>query len=409
MNGAEVEFATQLATDAVGRTTNTFFKAAIASPQVLELRPAFQRNLVWNQRQKSYLVDSILRGLPVPEVYLQSLTDAEGLERLIVVDGQQRISTCVQFIAGELRLDDDSDLDARWRGRAFSELEDELKARFRSFKFIVRELPASLSESMLRDIFLRLNRTVEALEPQELRHAAFGGPFLALVERAGDALVLNELGVFSPKDYLRRRNDEFVSEVFFALYLGAFPNKKEGLDDLYLTFERQGMSDQASADLARRMGRAFQFLAALMPSLRRTRFRNKSDCYSLLVWLGNNAEALSSSTRFMADLLESLITFSYSVNELRKLNSQEGLDKAAAQDFAPAAVKYLAAVERAASDRTSRLRRNEALDETLRSLLGQEAPNSLRDSDEEWPLASEVDESTDTQTEREALNETLTR
>ena len=44
----------------------------------LQLRPAFQRRPVWTIKQKSNFVDSILRGLPIPEIYLRTLTTPDG-------------------------------------------------------------------------------------------------------------------------------------------------------------------------------------------------------------------------------------------------------------------------------------------------------------------------------------------
>ena len=34
----------------------------------LDIRPPFQRNPVWSEKQKSFLVDTILRGYPIPEI-----------------------------------------------------------------------------------------------------------------------------------------------------------------------------------------------------------------------------------------------------------------------------------------------------------------------------------------------------
>ena len=36
----------------------------------LDIRPPFQRNPVWSEKQKSFLVDTILRGYPIPEIYM---------------------------------------------------------------------------------------------------------------------------------------------------------------------------------------------------------------------------------------------------------------------------------------------------------------------------------------------------
>ena len=71
----------------------------------LVIKPDFQRNPVWSDAQKSYLIDTILRGYPIPELYFQNYSDEEGKETHVVVDGQQRVRACLAFILGELTLE----------------------------------------------------------------------------------------------------------------------------------------------------------------------------------------------------------------------------------------------------------------------------------------------------------------
>jgi uncharacterized protein with ParB-like and HNH nuclease domain len=70
----------------------------------LEMTPPFQRNPVWTHPQKSYLVDSILNGFPIPEIYMQEFVDEGGNERHIVIDGQQRIRACLEFVEGRYEI-----------------------------------------------------------------------------------------------------------------------------------------------------------------------------------------------------------------------------------------------------------------------------------------------------------------
>ncbi|MGG5259208.1 DUF262 domain-containing protein [Phycicoccus avicenniae] len=377
------KFDPQLATSPLAYKVNAFVKAWTSDPPSLVLRPAFQRNMVWNDVQRSYLVDTILRGLPVPEVYIQNNTSADGEDQIVVVDGQQRISACVDFVLDGFALSTEDEIDAEWRGKRFSELDGPLKARFRGFVFVARQLP-DLGDAVLRDIFRRLNRTVEALEPQELRHAAYTGPFIKLVERAAETDGLDELGVFTARDALRRRHDEFVSEVLFAVLLGTLPNKKEGLDESYMTYERQGFPSDIRDDIVRRFGRVDQFLKRNGAYLKRTRFRNKSDAYSLLYFLLNYADRIPAAEGDEEAFVEALRALSEQVNKIKRAESAGGatediLKEAHGKD----AAKYLRAVERAASDRLSRVRRNEVLEAVLEPLLaGASAP--LRDEDAAW-------------------------
>ena len=70
----------------------------------LVIRPAFQRNPVWTNKQKAFLIDTILHGYPIPELYIQEYSDEDGNDQYVVVDGQQRIRACLGFIAGEFGL-----------------------------------------------------------------------------------------------------------------------------------------------------------------------------------------------------------------------------------------------------------------------------------------------------------------
>src|SRR5436305_8896409 len=65
---------------------------------VIALRPPYQRKPVWAARQKCYLIESILYGLPIPEIFVHETTTVEGNTLHAVVDGQQRIRTVLQFL-----------------------------------------------------------------------------------------------------------------------------------------------------------------------------------------------------------------------------------------------------------------------------------------------------------------------
>ncbi len=76
-----------------------WFKRAFGLGE-LQMAPPFQRKPVWIAPQKSYLIDTILKGYPIPEIYMQDLIGPDAGQTHIVVDGQQRIRTCLEFIEG---------------------------------------------------------------------------------------------------------------------------------------------------------------------------------------------------------------------------------------------------------------------------------------------------------------------
>ena len=58
--------------------------------------PGFQRNFVWDLARASRLIESLLLGLPVPQVFMYQ----HKKEPLLLIDGQQRLMTLYYFVKG---------------------------------------------------------------------------------------------------------------------------------------------------------------------------------------------------------------------------------------------------------------------------------------------------------------------
>src|SRR5215831_10815570 len=97
----------------------------------LMMKPPFQRNPVWTEPQKSYLIDTILNGFPIPEIYMQQEVDATGRERHIVVDGQQRVRACLEFIEGGFAMNGKDS--PRWGDMKFDELTEPERKQIYSY------------------------------------------------------------------------------------------------------------------------------------------------------------------------------------------------------------------------------------------------------------------------------------
>src|SRR5436189_750736 len=85
----------------------------------LKIRPPYQRKPVWAARQKCYLIESILLGLPVPEIFIHETTKPNGDTLHAVVDGQQRIRAVLQFIG----LESEEKEEAEFTGFALDKLD----------------------------------------------------------------------------------------------------------------------------------------------------------------------------------------------------------------------------------------------------------------------------------------------
>ena len=64
--------------------------------------PAYQRSAVWKPEQKQLLIDSILRKIDIPKLYLREMNSKRFTYEII--DGQQRMRTLWEFLASKFPL-----------------------------------------------------------------------------------------------------------------------------------------------------------------------------------------------------------------------------------------------------------------------------------------------------------------
>ena len=313
----------------------------------LQLRPPFQRNPVWTEKQKSYLIDTILHGYPIPELYMQEYTDAAGNDAYVIVDGQQRVRACLEFIRGEYTLSPKDSPD--WADMTFDDLSEDERKRIDNYNFIVRTLP-EIPEDELRAIFSRLNRNVVALNKQELRHATYWGEFIESVEKLSDNEGWAEIGLFTPNDVRRMIDIEYVSELAVS-FLHGLQNKKESLDRWYEAYENE-FPDR------RRMERAFTStlleVISIFPAIIKTRWRKKSDFYTLFLLMAEHFQNFPLTSNKRQKLEKALTKFGSEVDTyLRDPGASSGMSKSIKE--------YSGAVERAASDLARRKTRRSEL------------------------------------------------
>lgn len=332
--------------------TISWFKKSNDSGE-LEMKPPFQRNPVWTHPQKSYLIDSILNGFPVPEIYMQGYVDETGRERHVVIDGQQRLRACLEYVEGRFEISVEES--PSWGGMAFDDLSPEEKRRIFGYKFIVRLLP-EMSDEDIRGIFQRLNKNVVALNSQELRQATYWGPFLRTMQEVANYGYWSTTGIFTPLNTRRMLDIEYVSELAVALLHG-HQNKKETLDHYYATYEEEF---EQKDDLIDKFRRVIYELEHLLPDIKNTRWRKKSDFYSLFVLLAGKSANLPLSTDRRLTVRTALDSLAAKVNGF-----VSGQDDAGLSD----SERNYARSIRASSDVGNRRRRHEALESLLGGLI----------------------------------------
>ncbi|WP_151989242.1 DUF262 domain-containing protein [Acinetobacter oleivorans] len=136
----------------------------------LDVSPVdFQRKLVWKKQHKYYFIETILANYPFPEVYIASremdLNNITATE--VVVDGQQRLTTIVDYIQGE------GDFKNQNKIPSFDSLEIENKKNFLNYLVSVRDLK-NIKEDVMKEIFQRINNTEYSLNAIEKINAQYG-------------------------------------------------------------------------------------------------------------------------------------------------------------------------------------------------------------------------------------------
>jgi Protein of unknown function DUF262 len=143
----------------------------------IDIRPEYQRPLVWSLKQKRLLIDSVLRGYDVPKMYWHRQPDGSKYE-FHVIDGQQRLSTIWDFCNDGFSLGADGDVIDGFltKNLSYSDFKTALKKRLHLYSFdivVVEEAIQNKDEDEVREMFLRLQNGT-SLKAQEKRNAMTG-------------------------------------------------------------------------------------------------------------------------------------------------------------------------------------------------------------------------------------------
>ncbi|MFB7907479.1 DUF262 domain-containing protein [Kitasatospora sp. NPDC056076] len=214
----------------------------------IQLNPRFQRRDAWNKPRKSRFIESLILGLPIPQIVLAEDKNRRG--KFIVLDGKQRLLALRQFAAGSSFAVSEEEED--FKGFSLTGLEVREDLRLATLKkmendgkydddlnallnetirtVVVRRWP---NEDFLNLVFLRLNTGSVKLSPQELRQALHPGPFTDFLDDWASESEWLRAALRIDKPDFRMRDVEILLRYFgfeFALdeYSG---NLKKFLDD----------------------------------------------------------------------------------------------------------------------------------------------------------------------------------
>ena len=216
----------------------------------LNLSPSFQRRPVWKTGAKSYFVDTIVRSLPVPIIFLrEQKSDLRNLEPTReVVDGQQRIRTLLSYIDTSLLQDFKESRDSfvvesvhnsDLANKGFWQLDDELRQRILDYEFSVHVLPRGVDDRDILQIFARMNATGVKLNAQELRNAEYFGEFKTSVYNLAFEQLFRwrKWRILTEDNIARMTEVEFTSELVLITLNGVARKTQKNITQKYKQYE----------------------------------------------------------------------------------------------------------------------------------------------------------------------------
>ncbi len=198
----------------------------------LELNPYFQRRNVWTEQARVFLIDTILRRMPMPKVFVRTRIDlATQRSFREVVDGQQRLRAIFDFAGDRMVLTRRA---GEYAGLRYSTLDPESQESFLSYPIAVDQL-INASDSDVLEVFARLNSYTLSLTAAELRHAKFQGNFKWAVHAASQHWdrLWTDFRVVSVRGRLRMEDDALMAEMFSTLLRGVTDGGQRKIDELY--------------------------------------------------------------------------------------------------------------------------------------------------------------------------------
>ncbi len=154
----------------------------------LDIRPKYQREFIYNGKQRDAVVDTITRNFPLNVMYW-AVRDDGGYE---IIDGQQRTVSIAQYVAGDFSFD----------GLYFHNLPIDKKKLILDYELMIYMCSGTDSDKL--EWFKIINIAGEELSNQELRNAVFAGSWVTDAKRyfSRSGCVAHQIG----KDYLKGKS-----------------------------------------------------------------------------------------------------------------------------------------------------------------------------------------------------------
>ncbi|MVT42864.1 DUF262 domain-containing protein [Chitinophaga oryziterrae] len=243
---------------------------------LIELSPDFQRRSVWTDKAKSYLIDTILRGKPMPKIIItQKLEGGKNIR--VVVDGQQRLRAILGYYNGDFKLSKAHNKELS--KFSYQSLPNGLEKEFLKYELGV-DLLFDVPYEEILDIFARINSYTVKLEMQEIFNAKYLGFFKQTVYGLGYRYVSYFIngGILTKSKVTRMAEAELAGDLMVALIDGVQTNK--GVEIYYKKYEDEADNLE---EIEARFDKVMSYIGSIYKpeELKNTNFSRNHLFYSL--------------------------------------------------------------------------------------------------------------------------------
>ncbi|QLC73836.1 DUF262 domain-containing protein [Pseudomonas sp. LPB0260] len=251
----------------------------------LELSPKFQRRSVWTDTARSYLMDTIIDGKPIPKVFIRQKINPQTRKSIReVVDGQQRLRTILSFVKDGFVISKRHN--KVYGGLYFSQLDgvdDDIQSQILNYEISV-DLLVNMSDPDVLDIFSRLNSYSVTLNEQEKINANHFGPFKRLADNVAhknNAFWIDNK-IVSEQNVLRMHDVQLTADLLIGMVEGV--RSKKQIRKYYEQYEHEFEYD--TDDLEARFQSVIDIIKELFDdNFKKREFRRPHVFYSLFMTL----------------------------------------------------------------------------------------------------------------------------
>jgi len=325
----------------------------------LEVTPFFQRRQVWTNTDKEFFIDTVLNKYPFPEIFIATgALDRKQIKlKQCLVDGQQRVTTLIDYIRGSPYL-------LYKTIKPFDKLTPDEQDAFLNYEVAVRDL-GMVDKDTIKEIFRRINSTDYALKSMEVLNAMFSGKYKQYCEALSRQDFFVNHKVF-PKAYQKRMYDVTFCVILVTTMLSGYYRRDEKNAE-YL--ERYNDDFPNEDKIQVELDRVFDFVDRC-GFKEDSRAWKQTDLFTLLVEL-HSALVVGSLPIDPETVGQKLRVFYGQVDRLyhaKRLSEEGEVPTGQEQVF-----RYLKAVTKATNDKYARVERAEVISDLIRTSLAGKA------------------------------------